>query len=108
MFRIIVGTSRRRTKGPSENDDQTNHQTSNSEHAEKTNLETTAPENDSNDSNLNNDDNDNRSISDDGTTESWIDFVRRATRAANAHAKRAQIESWTTVHFKRKCGVLAA
>ena len=40
----------------------------------------------------------------DGTTqlESWPDYVKRATRTAEHHLDRLNIESWTTTYFKRK------
>ena len=40
----------------------------------------------------------------DGTTEleSWPDYVKRATRTAEHHLDRLNIESWTTTYLKRK------
>ena len=85
MLRLILGTPRRKTKQAATDDNHSSHSTDDvASNTSSTNLEHLIE------------------LTDQELLEPWPDFIKRATRTAEAHLERLNIEDWTTVYLRKK------
>ena len=84
MLRLIVNTPRRTTQQTHHSDDDTNTANDATSNTSDTNLEHLI------------------TLTDDELIEPRPEFVKRATRAVEAHLDRLQIGEWTTYYFRKK------
>ena len=84
MLRLIIGTPRRKTKQATPDDNHSVHSTDDvASNTSSTNLEHLIE------------------LTDQELLEPWPDFIKRATRTAEAHLERLNIEDWTTLYLRK-------
>ena len=106
MLRQIIQTPRRHTYSNRQPEDDNAPPTTSQQHKDQDHQEESSDdESTSNDAPCNIDgdiDNNDDEKSSQHEHENWVDWIRRATREAEAKMQQAGLESWTTMHRRRK------